>query len=127
MPARMPHMWMQMWAGVQKLSRPMERCQEISHWTPAMAQVTAATEHQMYQGMLCVGKVRDVAAMHGSPLYWRLYRACEGRGGFACGGAAICGSNPMLGSLISFPAFSEIPSPTRCCSDANATAKPENV
>ncbi len=40
-----------MWAGVQNVSRPMERCQEISQWTPVMAQVTAATEHQTYQGV----------------------------------------------------------------------------
>src|SRR5438046_597244 len=36
----------------------MERCQEISHWMPTMAQVTAATEAQTCQGMLLV-TVRD--------------------------------------------------------------------
>src|SRR5215471_3219720 len=41
---------MSMCAGVQKLSRPMERCQEMSQCTPVMAQVTAATAHQTYQG-----------------------------------------------------------------------------
>jgi len=29
----------------------MERCQEISQCTPVMAQVTAATPHQTYQGI----------------------------------------------------------------------------
>ena len=29
----------------------MERCQEISQCTPVMAQVTAATAHQTYQGI----------------------------------------------------------------------------
>src|SRR5271168_2724177 len=39
-----------MWAGVQKLSRPMERCQETSHAPPIEAEVTAITPHQTYQG-----------------------------------------------------------------------------
>jgi hypothetical protein len=39
-----------MWAGVQKLSRPMERCQETSHAPPIEAEVTARTPVQMYQG-----------------------------------------------------------------------------
>jgi hypothetical protein len=38
------------WAGVRKLSRPMERCQEMSQWMPTIAEVTAMTESQMYQG-----------------------------------------------------------------------------
>src|SRR5580658_4290806 len=38
------------WAGVQKVSRPMERCQEMSHWPPIMAEVTPRTEAQTYQG-----------------------------------------------------------------------------
>src|SRR5262249_40223078 len=38
------------WAGVQKASRPIERCQAMSQWAPAIAEVTAMTEHQMYQG-----------------------------------------------------------------------------
>ena len=40
MPARTPHMWMAMWAGVQKVSRPMVRCQEMSQCTPIIADVT---------------------------------------------------------------------------------------
>src|SRR5689334_10152351 len=28
MPARMPHIWIAMCAGVQKVSRPIDRCQE---------------------------------------------------------------------------------------------------
>src|SRR5579883_1064268 len=39
-----------MCAGVQNVSRPMERCQEISQWPPIMAEVTARTAHQIYQG-----------------------------------------------------------------------------
>ena len=39
-----------MWAGVQNVSRPMERCQEMSHWPPIMAEVTPKTAHQTYQG-----------------------------------------------------------------------------
>jgi hypothetical protein len=41
---------MAMWAGVQNVSRPMERCQEMSHWPPIMAEVTPKTAHQTYQG-----------------------------------------------------------------------------
>ena len=40
-----------MCAGVQKVSRPMERCQEISQCVPTIAEVTAMTEHQTYQGI----------------------------------------------------------------------------
>jgi hypothetical protein len=43
-------MWIMMWAGVQNVSRPMERCQEMSQWTPTMEHVTAAVAHQTYQG-----------------------------------------------------------------------------
>src|SRR5271155_3401149 len=41
---------MAMWAGVQKESRPMERCQETSHAPPIEADVTASAPHQAYQG-----------------------------------------------------------------------------
>ena len=51
---------MAMWAGVQNVSRPMERCQEISHWPPIMAEVTAKTAHQTYQGTL-VERIEAVA------------------------------------------------------------------
>src|SRR5579872_6718288 len=50
MPARMPHRWIARCAGVQKVSRPIDWCQEMSHSTPTMAEVTAATEHHTYQG-----------------------------------------------------------------------------
>ena len=40
-------------AGVQNVSRPIERCHEISQWPPIMAEVTARTEHQIYQGIPC--------------------------------------------------------------------------
>ena len=40
-----------MCAGVQNVSRPIERCQAISQCVPTIAEVTAATAHQTYQGM----------------------------------------------------------------------------
>jgi hypothetical protein len=33
------------------VSRPIERCQEISQWVPIIALVTAATAHQTYHGI----------------------------------------------------------------------------
>jgi hypothetical protein len=36
--------------GVQKVSRPMERCQETSQAPPMEDEVTVSTPHQMYQG-----------------------------------------------------------------------------
>src|SRR5262252_5966070 len=53
-PARTPQKWMARCAGVQNVSRPIERCQEISQCTPIMADVTAATAHQMGQGTVAV-------------------------------------------------------------------------
>jgi hypothetical protein len=50
-----------MWAGVQNVSRPMERCQEMSHWPPIMAEVTAKTEHQTYQGTRSTAERTDAA------------------------------------------------------------------
>src|ERR1700723_164181 len=41
---------MAMCAGAQKLSRPIERCQETSHDPPMLAEVTASAPAQMYQG-----------------------------------------------------------------------------
>src|SRR5258706_15106038 len=43
-----------MWAGVQNVSRPMERCQEISQCAPTMADVTASTEHHTNHGIAAV-------------------------------------------------------------------------
>jgi hypothetical protein len=43
---------MAMWAGVQKVSRPMERCQETSQCAPMVTEVTASAAHQRYQGMV---------------------------------------------------------------------------
>src|SRR6476660_4208518 len=37
-------------AGVQNVSRPMERCQAMSQCVPTMAEVTASTAHQTYHG-----------------------------------------------------------------------------
>src|SRR5580704_1741718 len=47
----MPQSWMRRCAGVQNVSRPTLSCQEMSHTPPTTLQATAATLHQMYQGM----------------------------------------------------------------------------
>src|SRR5882724_13441194 len=39
-----------MWAGVQNVSRPIERCHEMSQWIPTIAEVSASTHSQMCQG-----------------------------------------------------------------------------
>ena len=39
-----------MCGGVQNVSRPMERCQEISHWTPTIAEVTPMTRRPQIPG-----------------------------------------------------------------------------
>src|SRR5712692_6534631 len=41
-----------MCAGVQNVSRPMERCQAMSQCIPTMADVTATTAHQTYHGVV---------------------------------------------------------------------------
>src|SRR5215472_11491736 len=41
---------MAMWAGVQKVSRPMERCQDTSHCPPMVTDVTARAQHHRYHG-----------------------------------------------------------------------------
>src|ERR1700733_3110443 len=55
---------MAMWAGVQKVSRPMERCQETSHAPPIEAEGTASAPHQAYQGTVaaCVVTCPSVRA-----------------------------------------------------------------
>src|SRR5438270_5372180 len=50
MAAITPQAWIARCAGVQKLSRPMERCQETSHAPPILAEVTASAPNHMYQG-----------------------------------------------------------------------------
>src|ERR1700761_833632 len=52
---------MAMWAGVQKLSRPMERCQETSQCAPMVTEVTASAAHQRYHGMRTTLLVRGFA------------------------------------------------------------------
>src|SRR5580658_8062038 len=52
---------MAMWAGVQKLSRPMERCQETSQCAPMVTEVTASAAHQRYHGMRTTLLVRVFA------------------------------------------------------------------
>lgn len=54
-----------MCAGVQKLSRPMERCQATSHAPPMVDEVIAAMPVQMYQGtpLVCVAETGTVAAL----------------------------------------------------------------
>src|ERR1035438_957803 len=49
------------WAGVQNVSRPMERCQEMSHWPPIIAEVTPKTAHQTYQGTRWTDSRTDAA------------------------------------------------------------------
>ncbi len=44
-----------MCAGVQNVSRPMERCQEISQCVPTIAEVTARTAHHTYHGIARTG------------------------------------------------------------------------
>ena len=46
---------MAMCAGVQKLSRPMERCQETSQCAPIVTEVTARAAHQRFFGGALVG------------------------------------------------------------------------
>src|SRR5215469_91279 len=41
---------MAMCAGVQKVSRPIDRCQDTSHWPPMEAEVTASAPAQIYHG-----------------------------------------------------------------------------
>ena len=53
---------MAMCAGVQKLSRPMERCQETSQAPPMEDEVTARAPHHMYQGTLEVFEATCVPA-----------------------------------------------------------------
>src|SRR5260370_28506096 len=45
-----PQAWIARCAGVQKVSRPMERCQETSHAPPMEAEVTARAPNHRYQG-----------------------------------------------------------------------------
>src|SRR5438046_3036391 len=40
-----------MWAGVQNVSRPIERCQAMSQCDPTIAEVTAMTADQTYHEM----------------------------------------------------------------------------
>src|ERR1700689_4931453 len=50
MAATTPQAWMAMCAGVQKVSRPMDRCQETSQAPPMEDDVIASTPAQIYQG-----------------------------------------------------------------------------
>src|SRR5260370_42020082 len=45
-----PQAWIARCAGVQKVSRPIERCQETSHAPPILAEVTARAPNHTYQG-----------------------------------------------------------------------------
>src|SRR5262249_3458180 len=49
-PAMTPQSWIRTWAGVQKVSRPILLCQEMSHTLPTLPEVTASTQAQIYQG-----------------------------------------------------------------------------
>lgn len=46
---------MAMCAGVQNVSRPIDRCQETSQCAPIETEVTATTEHHRYQGIEVTG------------------------------------------------------------------------
>src|ERR1700675_3798836 len=50
MAAITPQAWIARCAGVQKVSRPIERCQETSHAPPILAEVTAIAPNHRYQG-----------------------------------------------------------------------------
>lgn len=52
-----------MCAGVQKLSRPIERCQETSQCAPIATEVTATAAHQRYQGILPDEVAEDLAVV----------------------------------------------------------------
>src|ERR1700733_6125346 len=52
--ATTPQAWIAMCAGVQKVSRPMDRCQETSQAPPMAEEVIASTPAQMYQGMVAL-------------------------------------------------------------------------
>src|ERR1700761_2164472 len=58
MAATTPQTWMAMWAGVQNVSRPIDRCQETSQAPPMEDEVMARTPAQMYQGTLGRGAVK---------------------------------------------------------------------
>ncbi len=45
---------MAMCAGVQKESRPIDRCHDTSQCAPMVTDVTARVEHHRYQGMEAV-------------------------------------------------------------------------
>jgi len=51
MPASTPHAYIAMCAGVQKVSRPIDRCQETSQAPPIEEDVMAITPVQIYQGI----------------------------------------------------------------------------
>jgi hypothetical protein len=42
---------MAMWGGLQKVSRPIDWCQEMSQCTPTTAEVTAPSALQIGQGI----------------------------------------------------------------------------
>src|ERR1700733_12538994 len=66
-----PQAWIARCAGVQKVSRPMERCQETSHAPPMEAEVTASAPNHMYQGTRAVSERTSVT---GVALTWCVER-----------------------------------------------------
>ena len=56
-PATTPHKQITLCAGVQKLSRPMERCQDTSHEPPRKQEVTASAPVHRYQGTPSIATV----------------------------------------------------------------------
>ena len=59
---------MAMCAGVQKVSRPIDMCQEMSHSPPIFAETMAAIELQMYQGIAFVAVAGAHSPCAGSPI-----------------------------------------------------------
>ena len=58
-----------MCGGVQKVSRPIERCHEMSQWPPTIAEVTATTVHQTnhgIEGVRSAGSILYSATREGS-------------------------------------------------------------
>src|SRR4029077_17702466 len=49
-PARIPHNWISMCAGVQNVSRPMDMCQEMSQEPPITTDTTAPKSDHTYHG-----------------------------------------------------------------------------
>src|SRR5215469_16120577 len=52
-PATTAPKWIARCAGVQKVSRPIDKCQEMSQNSPPVVAVAAMAEHHTYQAVVC--------------------------------------------------------------------------